>query len=76
MMLVGVSHVSAALWLRGRWAGHVLKNRVQDDVLLGKCVLEMHNYALFPVYWVLSSADPLIVWPDFRKAVWMSGLGL
>ena len=53
-----------------------MENRVQDDVLLGKFVLEMHNYALFPVYWVLSSADPLIVWPDFRKAVWMSGLGL
>ena len=36
MMLVGVSHISAALWLRGRWAGPVLKDRVQDDVLLGK----------------------------------------
>ena len=69
MVILRVSHIGTALGLRDRWAGPVLKDRVQDDVLLGKCILEMHNYALFPVYWVLSSAGPLILWPDFRKAV-------
>ena len=53
-----------------------MKNRVQDDVLLGKFVLEIHNFAVAAAYWALSSGVLLIVWPDFRKAVWMCGLGL